>query len=266
MRRPNRYLKIFGIDDVLVGALVSGAGGLVTNMFNKDNVEDTNRQNAANVAATNAANMLEAQKNRDFQERMSNSAYQRAMQDMDKAGLNPILAYQKGGASSPSGGQAALTAPHAASFKAENPVTEAVNTGLALRRSNQELENMKYTAENIQQNTAESVSRENNNRIQNQILGEELSPAQLRALRAKQDMGYQDTNAAKKLRQLGTAAEEGERVVAPVVNSAAKIVQSVSPFRSFKTETTRSGSTWKDPNTGANHYQDSTFNNRFKGW
>lgn len=48
----------------------------------------------------------EAQKNRDWQEYMSSSAWQRTVTDLQKSGLNPILAFQQGSATTPSGGSA----------------------------------------------------------------------------------------------------------------------------------------------------------------
>lgn len=70
------------------------------------------QQGIYNHIQQNAAmsyNSAEALANRNFQERMSNTAYQRAVEDMRKAGINPILAYANGGASTPGGSGTTIT-------------------------------------------------------------------------------------------------------------------------------------------------------------
>lgn len=69
-------------------------------------------------------NSAEAQKQRDFEERMSNSAYQRMVSDMRSAGLNPYLAYGSSGASTPSGAVATSSGARA------NASNSAYYTGL----------------------------------------------------------------------------------------------------------------------------------------
>lgn len=57
-------------------------------------------------------NASEAEKNRQFQERMSNTSYQRVMEDLRQAGVNPYLAINQGGASTPSGSVASSGGAH----------------------------------------------------------------------------------------------------------------------------------------------------------
>ncbi|WNK12590.1 MAG: DNA pilot protein [Microvirus sp.] len=95
--------------------LFSGVGDFIKNGLSGTTVLDGITggafSNAKSIQDTNDAQIGEANKQMAFQERMSNSAYQRAVEDMRKAGLNPALAYQNGGASAPSGAMASLQAP-----------------------------------------------------------------------------------------------------------------------------------------------------------
>lgn len=84
-----------------VGDVIGGIGPLAA---------DALTGGSYSTQQANAQNVMLNRENRDWQERMSNSAYQRAMDDMRKAGLNPMLAYQQGGASTPST-QAATVEP-----------------------------------------------------------------------------------------------------------------------------------------------------------
>lgn len=67
--------------------------------------------NITGATSTNQFNAQQAQLQRDFEERMSSTAYQRAIADIKQAGLNPAMLYASGGngASTPSGANASGT-------------------------------------------------------------------------------------------------------------------------------------------------------------
>lgn len=100
--------------------------------------------------SANKANRKAAREQMQFQQRMSETAYRRAMHDMRAAGLNPILAYRQGGASSPSG--ASYTATNVGEAAATAAMAGA-NTALAARRQRQELKVMKETEKNLRQDS-----------------------------------------------------------------------------------------------------------------
>lgn len=245
---------MFGVDDVLIGAAITGAGGIGSSLINMNATKENNE-------AQMQFNAQQAELNRQFQERMSNTAYQRGMADMKAAGLNPILAYQKGGASAPSGGQASasLTAP-----KIEgNPLGEALSSGMALARNRQEVENMKFTADNIKANTAKALAETTGQDVKNVLLNNSIPQSEKEARLAQIDKAGM-TSPYVTARQWGNLAEEVGRTSGVVMDNVGKAVGSATGMKRIlqappKTPTR----TTEEVNTSTFKGGSSTFKERF---
>lgn len=214
----------------LAGAGISAGGGLIAS----------------------AANLIGAERQMNFQERMSNTAYQRMVMDMKKAGINPMLAFTKGPAAAPSGAAANVDNPfretgHIVQKGSELQLTQKLGEARLLNESAATAAQVKRdeSAAQVNEATAENI------RVKTQLEQGHLAqlPDHLRKLWSEIDL--MTANTGKAVQETATSAEHARalRAVADRDQQIANVLKAFVPMLTMAGDNARKALDWlTDPN------------------
>jgi hypothetical protein len=128
---------------LIIGSILSGLGALGTSAYNSYEAGKARSWQSAATESAQTFTSLENQLNRDFQERMSNSAHQREVADLKAAGLNPVLSVNSGSSAVAGSNLNSPIAGTSAVAQASNPFANILSPVSALSSKDMEL-SLKY--------------------------------------------------------------------------------------------------------------------------
>lgn len=124
----------------LIGSIFNGLGNLVSGGTWKQSGQELKQQefNASEAEKQRNFEAEQARINREYQERMSNTAVQRQVADAKAAGINPAMMYANSsasGASTPSGSSASGTAARSSYGNSSDSFSSTLNSASNLART-----------------------------------------------------------------------------------------------------------------------------------
>lgn len=157
------------VGGAVIGGLLGGAGGIVAgagignglgsqlggydqNAANKDAADTAWKRNVEQETIAYERNQASAREQMAFQERMRNTSHQAEVEDLKKAGLNPILSANSG-APMAIGAGASASAAQAVAPKMENQDRPNIATALSLVSAVQATQMQKEQIANLRSQT-----------------------------------------------------------------------------------------------------------------
>lgn len=134
-----------------------------------------------NASQTDASNAQMA-----FQADMSNTSYRRAVNDLQAAGLNPMLAYSQGGASTPAGSQPNI----------EDVITPAISTASGVFRANNDASVARAQVDNINTDTGLKSSQTAKNQADTELSRTQAALNLVQAERERSQIGVNSAQEA----------------------------------------------------------------------